>query len=120
DIDFAAAALLPATNATHNSEPCAPSQIVDMVCKQLEVEHTAIVSQKRDRSLTYARHLAMYLLRQEAGMSYSAIAYLMGKKDHSTVVHACSQIHKELQQSPTARADIDAILSRIHASVSAA
>ena len=38
----------------------------------------------------------MYLLRQDAGLTYAAIAQLLGKKDHSTVVHACTQLHKEL------------------------
>ncbi|HLF77689.1 MAG TPA: chromosomal replication initiator protein DnaA [Dehalococcoidia bacterium] len=120
DIDFAAAALQPAAAMPEPNEPCAPTLIVQTVCRHLSVEHEAIIGQKRDRSLTYARHLAMYLLRQHAGMSYSAIAYLMGKKDHSTVVHACSQIHKELQQSPSTRADIDAVMASINSSRHAA
>jgi chromosomal replication initiation ATPase DnaA len=44
----------------------------------------------------------------------------MGKKDHSTVVHACSQIHKELQNSPTTRADFDAVLANINSARHAA
>ena len=94
--------------------------IVSAVCSHLGVDENAIASAKRDRSLTYARHLAMYLLRQQLGMSYASIAFLLGKKDHSTVVHACSQIHKELAQSPELRADIDAVLANIQESMPAA
>jgi chromosomal replication initiator protein len=120
DIDFAAAALRPITPSLNEGESCTPSDLINTVCRYFGIEHAEIVSQKRDRALTYARHVAMYLLRQQAGLSYSAIAYLLGKKDHSTVVYACSQIHKELKLSPQLRADIDAVLTAIHSTLHAA
>ena len=76
--------------------------------------------EKRSRDLTYARHLAMYLLREDGGLTYSAIAHLMHKKDHSTVVHACTQLNKELAASPALRADIDAIRAVILREIPAA
>ena len=79
-----------------------------------------MAGKKRARDLTYGRHLAMYLLRQEIGMTYAAIAHLVGKKDHSTVLHACTQIHRELASSPSLRADLDAISSTIPTSHTAA
>jgi chromosomal replication initiator protein len=108
-IDFAARALQPVASATAPPESAAPPQILDAVCRHLNVDPTAIVGQKRSHDLTYARHITMYLLRQDAGLTYAAIAHLMGKKDHSTVVHACTQIHKELGVNTTLRADIDVI-----------
>ena len=79
-----------------------------------------ISSQKRARALTYARHVAMYLLRHDACMTYSSIAQLMNKRDHSTVVHACSQLLHELNVSPELRADIDAIRAALHIPIEAA
>jgi chromosomal replication initiator protein len=112
DIDFAAKALQPVSLAPAIEPPVIPaSSLIDAVCRHLDLCREDVASQKRDRSLTYARHLAMYLLRQQGGLSYSAIAYLLGKKDHSTVVHACAQVHKELQRSPSLRADVDAVLA---------
>jgi chromosomal replication initiator protein len=112
-IDFAAAALQPVAPLSNRLENCTPSSIIAAVCNQLEVDQVSISSKKRDRNLTYARHLAMYLLRGHLAMSYTAIAHLMGKKDHSTVMHACRQIHKEAAQSPELRADIDAVLASL-------
>ncbi|MPZ49174.1 MAG: chromosomal replication initiator protein DnaA [Dehalococcoidia bacterium] len=108
-IDFAARALQPVATTPASQPAAAPSEVLDAVCKHLCVESQAILSQKRDRDLTYARHLTMYLLRQDIGLTYAAIAHLLGKKDHSTVVHACAQVNKELDMSPAPRADIDAI-----------
>jgi chromosomal replication initiator protein len=120
DIDFAASALRPLTPSVNEGGACTPDAMIDTVCRYFGIEHAAIVGQKRDRAITYARHLAMYLLRQQAGLSYSTIAYLLGKKDHSTVVHACNQIHKEIKRSPQLQADIDALLTAMHSTLDAA
>jgi len=118
-IDFAARALLP-IGAPDAQPPIAPGQLLDAVCRHLGLAPADMTGQKRARDLTYARHLAMYLLRQEAGLTYAAIAHLIGRKDHSTVVHACSQMHKQIAASPNLRADIDAVRASIHNATTAA
>jgi len=110
DIDFAARALQPvSTTAANETPPVAPTDLLDAVCRHLSLSLNDIASPKRARALTYARHLAMYLLREDAGLTYSAIAHLLGKKDHSTVVHAYNELLRRLDVSPNVRADIDAV-----------
>lgn len=109
-IDLAAKALQPVASTPGAKElTVQPVFLLEAVCRHLSVDPRDLSSPKRERSLTYARHIAMYLLRQDAGLTYSAIARLLGKKDHSTVVHACTQLERELKASPATRADIDAI-----------
>jgi chromosomal replication initiator protein len=108
-IDFAAKALQPVSGNAEDPEQTSPTQLLDAVCRHLDVDKDAVSGEKRSRDLTYARHIAMYLLREDGGLTYSAIARLLNKKDHSTVVHACSQLNKEITASPQVRADIDAI-----------
>jgi chromosomal replication initiator protein len=115
DIDFAAKALQPVSVTLQNEKPhIAPTELLDAVCRHLDLSPSEITSQKRNRSLTYARHLAMYLLREDGGLTYSAVAQLLGKKDHSTVVHACTQLVRELNISPSLRADVDAVRALLH------
>lgn len=109
-IDFAAKALQPVNGSPQDdAEETSPTQLMDAVCRHLDVDKDAVAGEKRSRDLTYARHIAMYLLREDGGLTYSAIARLLNKKDHSTVVHACSQLTKEITASPQVRADVDAI-----------
>jgi chromosomal replication initiator protein len=114
DIDFAAKALQPVSVTQDEKPQVAPTQLLDAVCRHLDLSPSEITSQKRNRALTYARHLAMYLLREDAGLTYSAVAQLLGKKDHSTVVHAYTQLTRELNVSPSLRADIDAVRALLH------
>ena len=115
DIDFTARALQPVSVALQSEKPqVAPTELLDAVCRHLQLSPGEIASQKRNRSLTYARHLAMYLLREDVGLTYSAVAQLLGKKDHSTVVHAYTQMTRELSLSPSLRADVDAVRALVH------
>lgn len=115
DIDFTARALQPVSMMLQSEKPpVAPTELLDAVCRHLDLSPSEITSQKRNRALTYARHLAMYLLREDAGLTYSAVAHLLGKKDHSTVVHACTQLTRELSVSPSLRADVDAVRASLH------
>lgn len=120
-IDFAVKALQPiSTSALETPRQIAPAAVLQAVCDHLSIGSAEITSSRRNRELTYARHIAMYLMRQDASMTFAAIARMLGKKDHSTVVHACSQLEREICQSPALRADVDAIRSAIHSSDTAA
>jgi chromosomal replication initiator protein len=119
-IDFAAQALRPVTASLETENRVTPTQLIEAVARHLELPPEDITSQKRARALTYARHVAMYLLRHDSAMTYSAIAQLMNKKDHSTVVHAYSQLAHQLPGSPELRADIDAIRAVLHIPTTAA
>jgi chromosomal replication initiator protein len=120
-IDFTAKALKPVgSSATHKQAVVQPTHLIEAVSRYLSLSPSEISSQKRDRALTYARHIAMYLLRNDGGLTYSAIADLLNKKDHSTVVHACKQLHQEMTSSPSLRADIDAIRITLDGSNTAA
>jgi chromosomal replication initiator protein len=120
-IDFAAKALQPISPIS-GEEPrlIEPATLIQAVCEHLNLPISEVKSSRRKRELTYARHVAMYLMRNDASMTFAAIARLMGKKDHSTVVHACNQLERDLCQSPELRADLDAIRSTFHNSITAA
>jgi chromosomal replication initiator protein len=121
DIDFTARALQPVSMLLQSQRPpVAPTDLLEAVCRHLSLSPNEITGQKRNRALTYARHLAMYLLREDGGLTYSAIAQLLGKKDHSTVVHACTQLLREINVSPSLRADIDAVRASLHIPIHAA
>ena len=114
-IDFSARAMQPMAVAAPDSKPVvAPTELIDAVCRHLNLSPTELSSDKRARSLTYARHVAMYLLREDAGMTFVSIARLLNKKDHSTIVHAYSTLQNQLRVSPEVRADIDAIRASLH------
>jgi Bacterial dnaA protein helix-turn-helix len=47
---------------------------------------------RRDRAVVLARHVAMFLIREQTGSSLPAIARAFGGRDHTTVLHACQRV----------------------------
>ena len=60
-------------------------------------------------SIAYPRQIAMYLCREVADMSFSAIGKDFGGRDHSTVLHAYSKIKDEYDNNPDTKDLIDDI-----------
>ncbi len=119
DVDFAARALQP-VQVVGQQPALTAEDVLNIVCTQLNVSLPDLKSARRDRSLTYPRHIAMYLLRKELGLTYAAIASMLDRKDHSTVVHACRQLESRKGLCSQTHADIDTIRAVLHATATAA
>jgi chromosomal replication initiator protein len=65
--------------------------------------------------VTYARHLAMYILRHDANKSVAEIQRLFGNRDHSTVLGAIARIEGERAMEPGTAADLAAVRDAITA-----
>ena len=114
-IEFAADALQPvAAEPPDTRSMINPETLLKITAHHLGLTPEDLTSQKRDQDTTYARHIAMYILRRDGGFTFAAIAQIVGRKDHSSVVHACSKLERQLTASPTLRADIDSIRAALH------
>jgi chromosomal replication initiator protein len=119
-VDFAARAMHPFSRPAHRTPILhPPAAILEAVCSHFDLSVDDLRSAKRTRAITHARHVAMYLLRQDASLTHKSIAQLLVKKDHSTVVYACGSVEKALRDSPELRSDIDSIRTLLTQSTAA-
>ena len=56
----------------------------------------ALQGQKRDKAIVVPRQIAMFLMREETDVSLLRIGAELGGRDHSTVLHACDKITREV------------------------
>jgi chromosomal replication initiator protein len=61
------------------------------------VRESDLSSSKRSRSIVFPRQVAMYLSRELTPESLQTIGRAFGKKDHTTVLHACRKIEHLFQ-----------------------
>ena len=73
-----------------------PTQIIKSVSGFFEITEKDMSDHSRRKELVEPRQIAMYLLKDILGMSYSDIGNKLGKRDHSTVIHACEKISKKM------------------------
>ena len=69
--------------------------IMSVVERFYGVSHEDMVSMRRHKGITNARHVAIYLSRYLTEESLEAIGKKFGGRDHTTVMHSVSKIEKE-------------------------
>ena len=60
------------------------------------------------------RQIAMYLMRAETEVSLLRIGAELGGRDHSTVLHACDKIDREMQENEDLRRELAAVRELIY------
>ena len=83
--------------------------IMQVVAKFFDIKVTDLTSDKRSTTIAFPRQIAMYLCREVADMSFSAIGKDFGGRDHSTVLHAYSKIKDDYDNNPDTKDLIDDI-----------
>ena len=71
--------------------------IQETVGKYFNINPKDLKGSKRSNDITFPRQIAMYLCRNVANMSLPQIGKDFGKRDHTTVMHACNKIEKEIK-----------------------
>lgn len=92
-----------------DDEPLTIDEIIDKVCSHFNVTTTAVNSRSRKQDIVLARQVSMYLAQKHTKMPASRIGKLVGGRDHSTVLHSCSQIEKRLQVDKGFTAELSTI-----------
>ena len=92
-----------------DDRPLTVDDILETVCRHYGVTTTAVNSKSRKRELVTARQVSMYLAQKYTRMPASRIGKLVGGRDHSTVIHSCSQVEQRLKTDSEFSADITRI-----------
>ncbi len=79
--------------------PVRPENIMQGVCTYFGIEHKDLMSGRRQRTISLARSVAMFLVRKTAKLSFPEIGIRMGKRNHSTVISACRRIERAVQKN---------------------
>ena len=83
--------------------------VMQVVAQFFNIKVSDLTSDKRSNSIAKPRQIAMYLCREVADMSFSAIGNDFGGRDQSTVLHAYSKISDEYNSNADTKDLIDDI-----------
>ncbi len=92
-----------------------PERIAKAVSDYYSVPMEALQGQKRDKAIVMPRQIAMFLMREETDVSLLRIGAELGNRDHSTVLHACDKISREIANNDELRREIAAVRELIYA-----
>ena len=85
------------TNTNHNQDK---RLLLQVVADYFNLAAEELISKKRDRKTTLARHVAIYIMREENNCSLSEIGKELGGRNHATILHGYEKIACELNIKP--------------------
>ncbi len=83
--------------------------VKETVAKYFNINKDDLASNKRSNEIAFPRQIAMYLCREVANMSYPKIGEDFGNRDHSTVMHACKKIEKEVKEKNNTKLIVESV-----------
>lgn len=87
---------------------------LNIVCSFYEVGVSEIKGKDRKSTLVLPRHILIYLLRKDLGLSLVKIGDFLGGRDHTTIMYAVQKIDRLLEKRPKITEDILLIKERVY------
>jgi chromosomal replication initiator protein len=91
-----------------------PEQVLQSVARTFNIKTEHILGRNRSRNYALPRHVAMYLMREDANISLPQIGEKMGGRDHTTVMHACDKVAELIEHDDHLRHQIFQIREQLH------
>ena len=95
--------------------PCAPALVIEIVAAHYRLQPDELTGKRRPKNIAHARQVAMYLLREENGLSLPVIGEHLGGRDHSTIRYGIGRVEKALDTDDALRRDIMQLREKIYA-----
>ena len=92
-----------------DDRPLTMDDIIETVCNHFNVSTSSVAGRSRKREFVVARQVSMYLAQKYTKMPASRIGKLVGGRDHSTVIHSCSQVEQRLKTDKAFSAEVSSI-----------
>jgi chromosomal replication initiator protein len=89
-------------------------QIQKKVASSHNLPFEALCSKRKTQEIALARQVAMYLARSLTNNSLKAIGLHFGGRDHSTVIHACTQVAENIKKDINFKLKVDGIINSLY------
>jgi chromosomal replication initiator protein len=92
-----------------------PARVVDLVARKFNLTVEKLLGRDRTKEVAHPRQIAMYLLREEAKISFPQIGEVLGGRDHSTVMSAIEKIKQQIRSGDgRLQKDIDLLRHQLY------
>lgn len=86
-----------------------PAEVIRVICSYYNVSPATLKKPGRKESIVLPRQVAMYILRIHLKLNLDDIAYMLKRKDHTTVIHATDKITNLMLTNPNFKEEVDRI-----------
>jgi chromosomal replication initiator protein len=91
-----------------------PDDVLEAVSRSFGISNDRLLGRERTREVALPRQIAMYLLREEAGISLPQIGELSGGRDHTTVIYGCDKVNNLMETDDRLRRQVLKIREQLY------
>ncbi len=88
-------------------------EVIKIISDFYKIEEETIYEKTRKKEVIKPRQIIMYILREDFSISYPSIGEKLGGRDHTTVIHSCEKIKKDMKVDMLLLKEIQEIRSMI-------
>ena len=99
---------------TDKPKEITPQLIIEVVSEHFQISLEQIISKQRSNDIVRPRQIAMYLCKSMTNIPLDTIGTLLGKRDHSTIIHGIRKITEEYNSNENTRILIETIKKKIN------
>ncbi len=96
--------------------PIKIEQVIKIVSEYMNIPCDMLIGYSRQREISYARQIAIYLSKEISGESLQVIGYHFQNRHYTAILHNYKKIVKELKSNPVLNNAINEIKERIFSS----
>ena len=88
-------------------------KIIRLIAKHMQVPERHIRGKSRRKDIALTRQVIMFMSRELTSLPLSTIGEKIGKRDHSTVVHACKNIENKMEKDISFKKNIEGLINKL-------
>lgn len=93
-----------------------PELIMSIVAEHYNISISDMISKKKSQEIAFPRQVSMYLCRKYTDKSLKYVGNMLGKRDHSTIIHGADKIEHDIATDAKLQSNIDVIVKKINPS----
>lgn len=107
-VDLATQAL---EDIMHNNQRkmITPERVIETVSQFFNIETKELKGRSRSQDIVLPRQIAMYIIREHTECSLVEVGQAFGGRDHTTVMHGCDKIQREVETNSHIRQQVNTI-----------
>ncbi len=87
--------------------------ILSIVANYFNLTSDEILSSKRTQEISYARHIAMYLMREFTGLSLPKIGKELGGRNHATILNGINNIKHSMENNQDTKKVVEELIANL-------
>jgi chromosomal replication initiator protein len=100
----------------NNQKKVTVDDVLKTICSFYNIKLSQLKSDSRISNFVFPRQVAMYILREYLKMKQEEIAYVLKRKDHTTVIHGVEKVRQLLLKNPLIKEEVDKLIQNLNLS----